>query len=150
MHVSAGNPFRRWPAERFAELAAALATTTGLNAVVITSGPSEADAASRVAMLARALAGDDGERIVRGAASSIWPNSRRWSPARALYIGGDSGPLHVAATTRTPIGGALRSDASRAIDALARPALTRLASTPAARLPPVPPAHLACRATSGV
>ena len=65
LHVSAGNPFRRWPAERFAELAAALATQPDPLSVVITSGPSEADAASRVAALARTLARDEGERIVR-------------------------------------------------------------------------------------
>jgi predicted lipopolysaccharide heptosyltransferase III len=102
LHVSAGNPFRRWPSERFAELAAALATRTMPLHVVVTSGPSEADAASRVAMLARRLAADTGERIVRCGEFDLAELAALVTRAR-LYIGGDSGPLHVAATTRTPV-----------------------------------------------
>ncbi|HVG85720.1 MAG TPA: glycosyltransferase family 9 protein [Vicinamibacterales bacterium] len=102
LHVSAGNPFRRWPAERFAELAASLANLPQPVHVVITSGPSEADAASRVATLARQLARDDGERIVRCGEFDLSELAALVTRAR-LYIGGDSGPMHVAATTRTPI-----------------------------------------------
>ena len=102
LHVSAGNPFRRWPAERFAELAASLANLPQPVHVVITSGPSEADAASRVATLARRLARDDGERIVRCGEFDLAELAALVTRAR-LYIGGDSGPMHVAATTRTPI-----------------------------------------------
>jgi predicted lipopolysaccharide heptosyltransferase III len=102
LHVSAGNPFRRWPAERFAELASALATRTRPLHVVVTSGPSEADAASRVAILARKLAGSGGERIVRCGEFDLAELAALVTRAR-LYIGGDSGPLHVAATTRTPV-----------------------------------------------
>jgi lipopolysaccharide heptosyltransferase II len=102
LHVSAGNPFRRWPAERFAELAATLATRPQPLHVIITAGPSEADAASRVATLARKLARDDGERIVRCGEFDLAELAALVTRA-CLYIGGDSGPLHVAATTRTPI-----------------------------------------------
>lgn len=102
LHVSAGNPFRRWPSERFAELAAALATMPDPVHVVITSGPSERDAASRVATLARKLARDDGERIVRCGEFDLAELAALVTRAR-LYIGGDSGPLHIAATTRTPV-----------------------------------------------
>ena len=100
--MSAGNPFRRWPAERFAELAAALATTARPLHVVVTSGPSETDAASRVTTLARRLADDDGERIVRCGEFDLAELAALVTRAR-LYIGGDSGPLHIAATTRTPV-----------------------------------------------
>jgi predicted lipopolysaccharide heptosyltransferase III len=102
LHVSAGNPFRRWPAERFAELAAALATRPQPLHVVITSGPSEADAASRVTILARQLARDDGERIVRCGEFDLAELAALVTRAQ-LYIGGDSGPMHIAATTRTPV-----------------------------------------------
>jgi lipopolysaccharide heptosyltransferase II len=102
LHVSAGNPFRRWPAERFAELAAALATMPAPLHVVITAGPSEADAASRVAALARRRAQDDGERIVRCGEFDLAELAALVTRA-SLYIGGDSGPLHIAATTRTPV-----------------------------------------------
>jgi len=102
LHVSAGNPFRRWPAERFAELAAALATLPAPLHVVVTSGPSEAEAAVRVAIEARRLASDDGERIVRCGEFDLEELAALVARS-ALYIGGDSGPLHIAATTRTPV-----------------------------------------------
>ena len=41
----------------------------------------------------------------------------------AVYIGGDSGPLHVAATTETPIVAAAGTDAAGTFAAVARPAL---------------------------
>lgn len=102
LHVSAGNPFRRWPAERFAELAAKLATAPLPLHVVVTSGPSEAEAAVRVAIEARHLASDDGERIVRCGEFDLEELAALVTRS-ALYIGGDSGPLHIAATTRTPV-----------------------------------------------
>ncbi|HQZ39732.1 MAG: putative lipopolysaccharide heptosyltransferase III [Acidobacteria bacterium] len=102
LHVSAGNPFRRWPADRFAALAAALASDAQPLRVVITSGPSEADAASRVALEARRLAADDGTRIVRIGEFDLEELAALITRAR-LYIGGDSGPLHIAATTPTPV-----------------------------------------------
>ncbi len=45
MHVSAGNPFRRWPASSFAAVAAGLVAADRSRAVVLTSGPSESEAA---------------------------------------------------------------------------------------------------------
>src|SRR5687768_10024186 len=57
MHVSAGNPFRRWPAGSFAAVAAALARDDRRRRVIVTSGPSEAAAAEAVAGEARRLAG---------------------------------------------------------------------------------------------
>jgi len=68
IHVSAGNPFRRWPSAHFVDLVSELAAGDPRRRILITSGPSERDSAGRV-------------------------------------IGGDSGPLHVAATTRVPIVG---------------------------------------------
>lgn len=102
LHVSAGNPFRRWPAERFAQLAAALATWEAPLHVVITSGPSEADAAASVANEARRLAGPADSFIVRCGEFDLEELAALVTHAR-LYIGGDSGPLHIAATTRTPV-----------------------------------------------
>src|SRR5262249_9011022 len=45
IHVSAGNPFRRWPIASFSDVAAALIMRHQNLCVVITSGPSERDAA---------------------------------------------------------------------------------------------------------
>jgi lipopolysaccharide heptosyltransferase II len=102
MHVSAGNPFRRWPAASFAAVAAALARDDRRRRVVITSGPSEAAAAEAVAGEARRLAGDAAEGIVRTGDFDL-AELRSLVGRAALYIGGDSGPLHIAATTATPI-----------------------------------------------
>ena len=102
MHVSAGNPFRRWPAERFAAVAAALAREDHARRIIITSGPSEADAANRIAADAQAGAGHAAAAIVRCGEFDL-AELRALVGRAALYIGGDSGPLHIASGTRTPI-----------------------------------------------
>jgi ADP-heptose:LPS heptosyltransferase len=104
MHVSAGNPFRRWPVESFAAVAAALVMRDPSRAVVLTSGPSERTAAEDVGELARAGAGQAGRRILRIGELSL-TELRALVGRAALYIGGDSGPLHIAGTTRTPVVG---------------------------------------------
>ncbi|MGE3492681.1 MAG: glycosyltransferase family 9 protein [Vicinamibacterales bacterium] len=102
LHVSAGNPFRRWPAVSFAEVAAQLAAADRARRIVVTSGPSEAEAAEAVAAQARALAGDAAAGIVRTGEFDL--SELRALVGRAvLYIGGDSGPLHIAATSATPV-----------------------------------------------
>jgi lipopolysaccharide heptosyltransferase II len=102
MHVSAGNPFRRWPAASFAEVAAQLARDDRRRRVIITSGPSDAAAAEAVAEQARRLAGDAAAGIVRTGEFDLAELGALVGRA-ALFVGGDSGPLHVAATTRTPV-----------------------------------------------
>ena len=102
LHVSAGNPFRRWPADRFAALAAALTAGPHALHVVITSGPSDADAAAAVTDAARRLSGATADRVVRAGEFDLTELAALVGLAR-LYVGGDSGPLHVAGTTRTPV-----------------------------------------------
>jgi predicted lipopolysaccharide heptosyltransferase III len=102
IHVSAGNPFRRWPADRFAALAAALAREDQRRRIIITSGPSEADAANRIAADAQREAGVAAGAIVRCGEFDL-AELRALVGRAALYIGGDSGPLHIASGTRTPI-----------------------------------------------
>ncbi len=119
IHVSAGNPFRRWPAASFADVAATLASADPTRRIIITSGPSESGAASevadkarrRVAELAQASGAELGpasgaelaeERIVRCGEFTL-AELRALAARAQLYIGGDSGPLHVASTTRVPI-----------------------------------------------
>jgi lipopolysaccharide heptosyltransferase II len=102
LHVSAGNPFRRWPAEAFAAAAAALASADRSRRIIITSGPSEAAAAESVAEDARRRAGDAAAGIVRTGEFDL-SELRALVERAALYIGGDSGPLHIASTTTTPI-----------------------------------------------
>ena len=105
IHVSAGNPFRRWPAGHFAELIAALAESDAARRIVITSGPSEADAAALVTAAARTRVGNAGAGRILSCGEFSLAELRALLDRAALYIGGDSGPLHIAATTGVPIVG---------------------------------------------
>lgn len=103
MHVSAGNPFRRWPLDSFAEVAAALPAADPRVRVIVTSGPSEAEAAAQVIRAARErLAPALGEQVLACGEFSL-AELRALVDRAALYIGGDSGPMHVAATSRVPM-----------------------------------------------
>ncbi len=102
LHVSAGNPFRRWPLDHFAAVAAGLVASDDRR-VVITSGPSERDAAQSVIDQARAhLPAHSRDRVLACGELSL-PELRALVEGAALYIGGDSGPLHIAATSAVPI-----------------------------------------------
>jgi ADP-heptose:LPS heptosyltransferase len=101
LHVSAGNPFRRWPAASFAGAAAMLAAEDPARRIIVTSGPSDSAAAESVAAAARALASAPSQILRTGEFDLA--ELRALIDRAALYIGGDSGPLHIAATTRTPI-----------------------------------------------
>jgi len=101
VHVSASNPFKRWPADSFVELVVQLVSGHPARFAIVLSGPSEPDAAERVVDDARRQLGADGHRV---AAPQLDLRELRALVERSsVYIGGDSGPLHVAATTRTPI-----------------------------------------------
>jgi lipopolysaccharide heptosyltransferase II len=104
IHVSAGNPFRRWPAAHFVELAVSLATADPRRRVLITSGPSEQDASGRVIAEAHARLAARASQVLSCGEFSL-AELRALLDRAALYIGGDSGPLHVAATTGVPIVG---------------------------------------------
>jgi lipopolysaccharide heptosyltransferase II len=105
VHVSAGNPFRRWGLERFAELVSMLARVDASRRVVVTAGPSEHNAAATVIGAARSrLTGDAGRRVLECGEFSL-AEFRALVDQAALYIGGDSGPLHVASTSHVPIVG---------------------------------------------
>lgn len=100
LHVSAGNPFRRWPADSFAAAIAGLARRHPDCRFIVVSGPSEQDAARAVAEAAQR--GLTGPRVVFHLDVDV-EELRALTDRAAVYIGGDSGPMHVAATTTTPI-----------------------------------------------
>ena len=77
IHVSAGNAFRRWPAPAFEDLVVGLVQRDGQRRVVLTSGPSDADAARRIAD-ARARGSVTRPAPSRNAGSSISPSSGHW------------------------------------------------------------------------
>jgi lipopolysaccharide heptosyltransferase II len=105
VHVSAGNPFRRWPVESFVDLICRLAAADPHRRIVITSGPSDARAAAQVTELALTrLAPADRETVLRAGEFNL-TELRALIARAAVYIGGDSGPLHVAGTTGVPVVG---------------------------------------------
>jgi ADP-heptose:LPS heptosyltransferase len=101
VHVSARNPFRRWPESSFAELVGRLASTLQ-RWVVVVGGPSDRDAAERVRIAAQARTPAQAPRIVSGEGLSL-AEFRSLVDRAAVFIGGDSGPMHIAATTDVPI-----------------------------------------------
>lgn len=101
VHVSAGNPFRRWPEASFARLVSDLAARDPRCRVILTSGPSDAEAARRVALAARSAISTP--ESVPDVQDWDLTELRALIARAAVYIGGDSGPLHVASTTSTPI-----------------------------------------------
>lgn len=101
IHVSAGNPFRRWPPESFTDLVVRLAAAGATRRILLTSGPSERAAARQVANEARRRLGT-ADQVPESADFSL-AELRALVARAAVYIGGDSGPLHVAGATTTPI-----------------------------------------------
>ena len=98
MHVSTGNSFRRWPA--LAATAATLVRRHPHLRVFLVYGPHDA-AAGEIIQEARAAAGTASGRILDGHFDIA--ELRALIARAAVYIGVDSGPVHVAATTDTPI-----------------------------------------------
>jgi ADP-heptose:LPS heptosyltransferase len=101
IHVSAGNAFRRWPADSFVELVVTLARRDPNRRFMLLSGPSDTAAAQAVAASAQQQLGSDAARISHEEFDLV--ETRALTEQSAVYIGGDSGPLHLAATTMTPI-----------------------------------------------
>jgi len=105
VHASAGNAFRRWPLDRFAALVSALVRADRRRRVVVTSGPSERDAAASVVAQARALLAPEETGQVLACGEFSLAEFRALVDGAALYLGGDSGPLHIASTSHVPIVG---------------------------------------------
>jgi ADP-heptose:LPS heptosyltransferase len=94
INPGASWPNKRWPVDRFGEVARALASVHGLRPIVIWGPGEEAlasavvEASSRTAMLAPPTTIADLVGLSRGA---------------RLMISGDTGPLHLAAAVGTPV-----------------------------------------------
>lgn len=101
VHVGAGNDFRRWPEESFAEVVARLSAARPNRRIILTTGAAQAERAETVRRLATAL----------GVGCDALAVACDWSLAEirsllgraALFVGGDSGPAHIAATTGVPM-----------------------------------------------
>jgi predicted lipopolysaccharide heptosyltransferase III len=99
VHAAAGNEFRRWPERSFIEVVNALATDAGRRSVIVVGAAADAPVVERV--VAGATARGPGK--VSAAAGWPLPELRALMDRAALFVGGDSGPMHIAATSRVPI-----------------------------------------------
>jgi lipopolysaccharide heptosyltransferase II len=104
IHVSAGNPFRRWPADSFASLITMLLRRRARRRVIVVAGHADSDAVARVVGQATDRI-EVAERDRLLTAEFTLDELRALMDRATLYIGGDSGPLHVASTTTVPIVG---------------------------------------------
>lgn len=96
IHPSAGERSRRWPLERFVELARRLSEDMGLPVIWI-GGASDAGIVSRAR---RASRGPSAAFSGRPAAELLALMQRA-----SLFVGNDSGPMHVAGAVGTPLVG---------------------------------------------
>ena len=101
-HVSAGNPFRRWPEPAFTEVLARIAETSDRRRVIVSSGPSDREAAARITAAARERLGAAGPRIVDFGEFGL-AELRELIVRSRVFIGGDTGPLHIAGAVGTPL-----------------------------------------------
>jgi heptosyltransferase-1 len=92
LNPGAGWGAKQWPAERFAEVARALADS-GLTCLV-NLGPGEQELADEVALLSRGMA--------HTIACSI-PELVALTRRAAIFVGGDTGPMHLAAALHVPV-----------------------------------------------
>jgi lipopolysaccharide heptosyltransferase II len=102
IHVSASTRFKRWPEESFVSLVVALVRQEGSRRIFLTSGPSDVEAARRIADAARNTLGPLNGALLDSRTFQL-SELRALIARAALFIGGDSGPLHIAATTSVPI-----------------------------------------------
>jgi lipopolysaccharide heptosyltransferase II len=91
LHAGASAPSRRWPAARFAAVAQRLATR-GCPALVVGDAREAALAAAVAGRRGRSLAGE----LTLAELAALIADAR-------LFIGNNSGPMHVAAAMGTPV-----------------------------------------------
>jgi heptosyltransferase-1 len=94
MNPGAGWGAKRWPAERYAAVAVALAQMG--HATIVNAGPGEMEMANTICAAPHARA-----FCMAGSLGQLIACMRRAS----LFIGGDTGPLHLAAALRVPVVG---------------------------------------------
>jgi len=96
LNLGASKPANLWPTERWAELAARLAERLGPERVALSGGPS--DRAAAEAVLARVPPG-----IVDAVGKLSLKESAGLIAASGVFVSGDTGPLHMAVATATPV-----------------------------------------------
>jgi heptosyltransferase-1 len=95
LHISAGNEFRDWGPERFAALADLL---SGIHDVKIMLVGSEDDKNAEAEIIEQSTA-----PLISLVSQLSLRELRELISASSLFVGPDSGPMHIASTTDTPI-----------------------------------------------
>ncbi|MBI2413381.1 MAG: glycosyltransferase family 9 protein [Deltaproteobacteria bacterium] len=99
IHIGSGGELRRWPEERFAELSLSLLGFEGrLNIILIGAKP-DYERADRIIRRIKHTGG----RVANGCGSFELADLKTVFQRGALYIGLDSGPMHIAASTGIPV-----------------------------------------------
>ena len=100
IHAGAGNEFRRWPEDSFAQVTSALSMNQDQRVIVVIGSGAESLTIERV--VSGSKRSSPAARVV---AAVGWPLAelRALCDRASLFIGGDSGPMHVAATSDVPI-----------------------------------------------
>lgn len=101
VHPGASDPRRRWPAERFGALAAALAVEHDAEVVVI-GDPGEVGLAAEVVRHARRHGAPPEDRVRSRAGRLSLPELAVLLAGSTLVVANDSGPRHLAAALGTP------------------------------------------------
>jgi lipopolysaccharide heptosyltransferase II len=99
LHVGAGNEFRKWPEDAFGRVGASLSFRDRSRRIILTAGAAEQQRAARVA----AVMVEAGARPPIVWSDLDWLELHSLLARAALFVGNDSGPMHLAATTGTPI-----------------------------------------------
>jgi predicted lipopolysaccharide heptosyltransferase III len=101
VHAAAGNEFRRWPEASFGAVVRALASAPQRQVLVVGSGH-DAATIDHIVRLAH-LGGTPSAGRVHAAPG--WPldQLRALMDRASLFVGGDSGPMHIAAASDVPI-----------------------------------------------
>jgi len=95
--TSDATPYKRYPAEGYGQVARALASQDGLRCIV-SAGPARADRALAEAV----VAASQGAARLAPATPTLADLALLFAASR-LYIGSDSGPMHVASLVGTPV-----------------------------------------------
>jgi ADP-heptose:LPS heptosyltransferase len=96
VHIGAGNRFRDWGKKNIADLVGRLAASPRIK-VILTGTPSDQKAEREI------LAAAEPDRILSLVGKLNLAEVRELISRAALFVGPDSGPMHLAAATRTPV-----------------------------------------------
>jgi heptosyltransferase-1 len=104
LHIGAGNEFRDWGIENITGLVRRLARLSGVKVILIGSTSREDKSAEAAILKAMATGRDDVTQNIFSLVGQLNLMEMKEVIARAaLFVGPDSGPMHIAASTSTPM-----------------------------------------------